>query len=123
MNLTLCKLYMSCQQLRSTRILRLTLFICLIVCVLVYKFAETSGKRVPEYVYPLKPHFYIEKLGYAGVYLFFLFLLQTIYVLSKNKKNIKIILLKIFDFLQFKTPCILHGRVFVMNVETMPLLT
>ena len=35
-------------------------------------------------VYPLKPHFYIAKLGYvgvylfAGVYLFFLFLLQNI---------------------------------------------
>ena len=27
---------------------------------------------------PLKPHFYIVKLGYAGVYLFFLFLLQSI---------------------------------------------
>ena len=27
---------------------------------------------------PLKPHFYIAKLGYAGVYLFFLFLLQNI---------------------------------------------
>ena len=27
---------------------------------------------------PLKPHFYIVKLGYAGVYLFFLFLLQNI---------------------------------------------
>ena len=52
-------------------------------------------------------------LGYAGVYIVFLFLLQnidcgyslessrflrvpTIYVLSKNKKNIKKILLKIF---------------------------
>ena len=58
--------------------------------------------------YPLEPHFYIVKLGYAGVYLFFLFLLQNIdcghslelprrggsneypqSVLSKNKKNIK----------------------------------
>ena len=29
-------------------------------------------------VYPLEPHFYIEKLGFAGVYLFFLFLLQNI---------------------------------------------
>ena len=27
---------------------------------------------------PLKPHFYIVKLGYAGVYLFFLFLFKTI---------------------------------------------
>ena len=29
-------------------------------------------------IYPLKPHFYIVKLGYADVYLFFLFLLQNI---------------------------------------------
>ena len=29
-------------------------------------------------IYPLKPHFYLEKLGYAGVYLFSLFLLQNI---------------------------------------------
>ena len=29
-------------------------------------------------VYPLIPHFYIAKLGYAGVYLFFLFFLQNI---------------------------------------------
>ena len=30
------------------------------------------------YSFPLKPHFYIVKLGYAGVYLIFLFLLQNI---------------------------------------------
>ena len=29
-------------------------------------------------VYPLKPHFYIEKLGFAGVNLFFLSLIQNI---------------------------------------------
>ena len=29
-------------------------------------------------IYPLKPQFYIANLGYAGVYLFFLFLLQNI---------------------------------------------
>ena len=68
-------------------------------------------------IYPLKPHFHIEKLGYAGVYLFFLFLLQnvvcgysleppqrvpTIYVLSKNKKNIRKIPNEILEFLQPK---------------------
>ena len=37
-----------------------------------------SGKHVREMCTPLKPHFYIAKLGYAGVYLFFLFLLQNI---------------------------------------------
>ena len=31
-------------------------------------------KTCPCNVYPNKPNFYIEKLGYAGVYLFFLYL-------------------------------------------------
>ena len=35
-------------------------------------------KTCPCNVYPLGPHFYIAKLGCAGVYLFFLFLLQNI---------------------------------------------
>ena len=39
----------------------------------------------------------------------------TIYVLSKNKKNIKDFLLKFFIFYNFKNLCILHGQVFVMN--------
>ena len=34
-------------------------------------------KTSPCKVYPLKPHFYIVKLGYAGVYLFFLFCSKT----------------------------------------------
>ena len=33
----------------------------------------------PWHVYPLEPHFYIAKQGYAGVCLFFLFLFQNIY--------------------------------------------
>ena len=32
-------------------------------------------KTCPCNVYPFEPHFYIAKLGYAGVYLFFVFLL------------------------------------------------
>ena len=40
----------------------------------------------PCNVYPLEPHFYIAKLGYAGVYLFFL------------KKNIKIFPMKFSIF-------------------------
>ena len=35
-------------------------------------------KTFPCKEYPAKPHFYIVKLGYAGVYLCFLFLLQNI---------------------------------------------
>ena len=70
-------------------------------------------------------------MGFAGVYLFFLFLLQnidcgyslepprrvpTIYVLSKNKKIIKTFFAENFHFLNFKNLCILHGQVFVMGV-------
>ena len=73
-------------------------------------------------LYPLIPHFYNSKLGYAGVYLFFLFLLQnldcgysieppqrgssSVYVLSKNKKNIKNLQLKMFDFYNLRKICI-----------------
>ena len=42
-------------------------------------FSKTIRKTCPCNIYPLKPNFYIVKLGYAGVYLFFLFLLQNIY--------------------------------------------
>ena len=49
---------------------------------------------------------YIVKLGYAGVYLFFLFLLQNI--------DCGYSLLRIFIFDNFKNLCILHGQVFVM---------
>ena len=92
-------------------------------------------KTCPCKVYPLEPHFYIVKMGYAGVHLFFLFLLQNIdcgYSLepprrggsyeypqsmfrSKNKKNIQNFQLKIFQFLKLKNLCLLHGKVFVMS--------
>ena len=67
---------------------------------------------------PLKPHFYIVKLGFTWVYIIFLISAQrhrlwvlvrtassrrflrvpTIYVLSRNVKNIRIFYLKIFIF-------------------------
>ena len=36
-------------------------------------------KTCPCNVYPLEPHFYIVKLGFAGVYLSFLLLIQNIH--------------------------------------------
>ena len=71
----------------------------------------------------LTPFLY-RKLEFAGVWLFLLFLLQnieavltcvpTIYVLSKNKENIKINLVK-FSFLTAeKNLFILHWQVFVI---------
>ena len=44
---------------------------CLIVSLFIRKICPCN-------VYPLESQFYIAKLGYAGVYLFFLFLLQNI---------------------------------------------
>ena len=43
-------------------------------------FDPQHQENMSVHIYPLIPHFYIEKLGYAGVYmyLFFLFLLQNI---------------------------------------------
>ena len=43
-----------------------------------YCFFYVIRKTCPCNVYPLEPHFYVVKLGFAGVYLFFLFLLQNI---------------------------------------------
>ena len=39
---------------------------------------KSNFASCPCNVYPIEPHFYIAKLGYAGVYLFFLFLLQNV---------------------------------------------
>ena len=93
-------------------------------------------------MYPLEPHFYIVKLGYAGVYLFFLFLLQNIdcgyslepprrggsnvypqsMFLSKTKKNIKFLLMKFSIFTGEKNLCILHGQVFVISGEAVGII-
>ena len=39
---------------------------------------------------------------------------------AKNRKNIKKTLLKIFQFLQLKNLCILHGRVFITLRKIFP---
>ena len=79
--------------------------------------------RMHHNVYPLTPHF-IVKLGFIQGYSFFLIfalkhrlwvLVPTIYVLSKNKKNITIFHLKIIFLTPVKNCSILHGRVFVMQ--------
>ena len=43
-----------------------------------YQIQLIIRKTYPCNEYPLKPHLYIVKLGYAGVYLFSLFLVQNI---------------------------------------------
>ena len=81
---------------------------------------------------PLKPHFYIEKVGFTGVYIIFLISAQKIdcglepprrggsneyhqsIFLSKNKKNIRIFIWKISIFLVVKFSVYLNRFVFVM---------
>ena len=83
---------------------------------------------------PLKPHFYIVKLGFTGVYIIFLFSAQNIdcgysleppqrggsneypqsMFLSRNMKNIRIFLSENFHFLVVKFSVYLNRRVFVM---------
>ena len=87
--------------------------------------------------YPRNPNFYIEKLGFAWVYIIFLFLMQNIhcgyslelsrrtvstnYVLSKNKKNIKTFLMKFSFFTADKNFCTLHGQVYEMSSSSLSL--
>ena len=83
---------------------------------------------------PLKPHFYIVKLGFTGVYIILLISAQkhrlwvfvrtasarrfkrapTIYVLSRNIKNIWFFCLKIFNFSVINFSVYLNRYVFVM---------
>ena len=83
--------------------------------------AETNHNITKTRLYdfdPLKPHFYIVKLGFTGVYIIFLILLKNIdcgyslepphwgganeypqsMLLSRNMKNVRIFYLKIFIF-------------------------
>ena len=84
---------------------------------------------------PFKPHFYIVKLGFTGVYIIFVISAQkhrlwvlvrtasarrfkrepTIYILSRNMKNIRIFYLENCHFLVVKFSVYLNRRVFVMR--------
>ena len=84
---------------------------------------------------PLKPHFYIVKLGFTGVYIIFLNSahkhrlwvlvrtassrrferVPTTCVLSRNMKNIRIFLSENFDFMAVKFSVYLNRHVFVMR--------
>ena len=68
---------------------------------------------------PLKPHFYIVKLGFTGVYIIFLISAQKhrLWVLGRTASptNIRVFYLKIFSFFEVKFSIYLNRRVFVMK--------
>ena len=86
---------------------------------------------------PLKPHFYIVKLGFTGVYIIFLISAQNIdsgymlelpwcgstneypqsMFLSRNSKNIRIFIWKFSFFLVVKFSVYSNGVVFVMQMQ------
>ena len=88
---------------------------------------------------PLKPHFYIVKLGFTGVYIIFLIsaqkhrlwvLIRTAsqgssneyqqsYVLSRNVTN-RVFLSANFQFLEMKFSIYLNRYVFIMTIENAP---
>ena len=111
-----------------------------IVSVLGISFIDECHYITKTYLYnfdPLKPHFYIVKLGFIGVYIIFLISAQNIdcgyslepprrggsneypqCVLSRNKKNIRFFFyLKIFIFLVVEFSVYLNRFVFVMHVH------
>ena len=78
---------------------------------------------MPIHVDPLKPHFYIVKLGFTGVYINFLIFAQNIdcghsstnnLCFEQKHKKYQIFYLKIFIFLMVKFSMYLNRRVFVM---------
>ena len=92
-------------------------------------FVKSTRKTYPCNLFPLKPHFYIEKLGFAGIHLIFLFLIQNIhsgYSLEppltctqnacfelKYKKNQNFVM-KISIFITLKKCVYVHGNALVM---------
>ena len=113
-------------QLQKDKKSTLNTCICAIKCMQLHV-KLSSGKHVHVAVHHIKPHIYIYivKLGYTRVYLFFLFLLQnifllrfkqvpTIYVLSKNKK-ISFFFFNIIFFNFYNFRILYIGHVFVMT--------
>ena len=99
-------------------------------------------KASPCNEHPLTHHFYIVKLGCAGVNFFLIFApkhrlcvlvriaslrrferVPTINVLSKNKKNVKKFHLKMNIFTAVKYCCISHGHACVMARRAYKVLT
>ena len=74
---------------------------------------------------PLKPHFYIVKLGFTGVYIIFLNSAQNIDCVYSRTHNLCFVqkyekyqnfLSEIFHFLVAKYSILLYRRVFVMDI-------
>ena len=88
-------------------------------------FASVLIKKTCLYNFdPLKPHFYIVKLGFTGVYIIFLISakrIDCVYSLEPPRlfwaeiwKNIRVFLSENFQFLEVKFSIYLNRRVFVM---------
>ena len=87
-----------------------------------YALGEASQNNAYIIFDPLKPHFYIVKLGFTEVHIIFLFLLKNIDCVllrtaspSSNMKISEFFLSENFQFLEVKFPIYLNSRVYVMT--------
>ena len=64
---------------------------------------------------PLKPHFYIVKLGFTGVYIIFLISAQSMF--GEEIWKISVFLSENFQFLEVKFSIYLNRHVFVMTTD------
>ena len=97
-------------------------FLFLVFFLFIYLFFHVlscSLSITKTYLYnfdPLKPHFYIVKLGFTGVYIIFLISGQKHRLWSgSNKYPQSMFLSEVFQFLEVKFSIYLHRRVFVMS--------
>ena len=84
-----------------------------------YKTIDAITKTRLNNFDPLKPHFYIVKLGFTGVYIIFLIsvLSRNMKKKKKKKKNNRVFLSQNFKFLEVKLSVYLNRRVFVMQEQ------
>ena len=81
----------------------------------------SDGTITKTYLYnfdPLKPHFYIVKLGLTGVYIIFLISAQNIDCFVQIYEKYLSFLSENFQFLEITFSIYLNRRVFVMVFES-----
>ena len=112
------------------------LLLCLVAPTKPWHFhvGDEHHENMPIWFWPLKPHFYIEKLGLTEIYIIFLISAQNIYceyslepprrggsnenpqsmIKAEIRKILDIFLSEIFPFVVIKFSIYLNSRVFVM---------
>ena len=93
----------------------------LITCTVTYGIAVDIRKTFPWNIYPITPHFYIQKTGIPNVFIFDPKQRLWVLVRTASPPNQRFVQKyqffsnEIINFCFWKNLCILHGQVFVMQ--------